>query len=121
MRFHRGLKVRTVKSEQEAQDWTEEALATRRWGVVGKITSISNRHGLVYTVEHKDGSTSFYEEHELEEAGRVELYNDKGEHVITVLLSEKGEEEYAAGNNDLSSGELVDVILDVKGLSKCEF
>jgi hypothetical protein len=59
-------KVKTVKPEHESDDWTPEALQSRKWGVTGRIKHIHNGHGLCYTVRHDDGTEGAYDPNELE-------------------------------------------------------
>jgi len=63
-----GQRVRTIKCEPQATDWTAAALLSRKWGVEGTVVKEHNSHGLTFEVEHEDGSIGHYEEHELEEA-----------------------------------------------------
>jgi len=61
--------VRTRKPAKESNDWTPKAKETRRWGVEGKVIDYSDANGLrivaSYHVDHKDGTTAFYERREL--------------------------------------------------------
>jgi hypothetical protein len=57
--------VVTSKANPEVDDWTEETLAQRRWGVVGKVITHSDAHGLCYKVRHQDGSVAWYDSAEL--------------------------------------------------------
>lgn len=59
-----GTQVLTTE-DAGADDWTEEALADRKWGVKGTIIDRSDSHGLCYCVKHEDGSTAWYEPAEL--------------------------------------------------------
>lgn len=60
------VRVETVKPDVEASDWMPEALAARRWGVTGLVVGHHDSHGLVYEVEHDDGTRACYERRELE-------------------------------------------------------
>jgi hypothetical protein len=64
-RFEIGSAVVTVQPETESTDWTGEALASRKWGVIGTIEHEHNSHGLCYRVRHSDGSVGYYEPREL--------------------------------------------------------
>ena len=61
-----GTKIQTVKQAVEAEDWTQEALASRKWGVTGTVIAHSDSHGLYYEVRHDDGTIGWYEPQELE-------------------------------------------------------
>jgi len=60
-----GNWVCTLDVEPKAKDWTPEALANRRFGVLGTIIAIHDSHGLCYDVLHQ-GSVGSYEPHELQ-------------------------------------------------------
>jgi hypothetical protein len=60
-----GDRVETVRPDVESDDWTQEAMASRRWGVTGSIVREHNSHGLCYRVRHDDGSHGVYEAREL--------------------------------------------------------
>jgi len=65
--FEFGARVRTKKPEREAEDWTDEAKASRRWNVNGTVLRADTGHGLYYDVLHDDdGSCGAYEPRELE-------------------------------------------------------
>ena len=56
-----------VKTTQEnSDDWTKEALKTRRWGVRGAVIAHHDSHGLCYDVRHEDGTRGSYDPSELE-------------------------------------------------------
>jgi len=59
------LSVYTTTSKHDDQ-YTEEALPKRIWGVPGKIIGKHNSHGLCYDVLHEDGSIGTYDPDELE-------------------------------------------------------
>lgn len=68
-----GTRVITTKSrftpEEERRNFYPEAIARRRWGVLGVITNYHNSHGLYYEVVHDDdivGATSGYDPEELD-------------------------------------------------------
>ena len=121
MEFHVGQNVLTVKPEREAGDWSEAAKASRRWDAFGVITDYHNSHGLVYVVEHKDGSTGYYEEHELNDAYFVRMNDADGNHIITARLTEQGRAKRGCHEElSLWSGDF-DLILDVRAIEKCKF
>jgi len=60
-----GKAVITVRSENTADDWSDEARLHCQWGVSGKIINYSNSHGLCYRVQHEDGTTAWYDMGEL--------------------------------------------------------
>ena len=62
-----GTRVETVKPEKESTDWMPEALASRKWGVTGRVICEHDAHGLCYEVEHADKSVGVYEPRELVE------------------------------------------------------
>ena len=66
-RLPNGTKVKTVKTEPEATDWTKEALAgCRQWEITGEIIAYSDSHGLCYEVLHyRDGTSGWYNPEEL--------------------------------------------------------
>lgn len=49
-----------------ADEWTEEALIRRKWGVIGAVITYHDSHGLCYDVRHEDGSTGTYDPSEFE-------------------------------------------------------
>jgi len=61
-----GTPVQTRPVEDPSDDWTEEALSSRQWGVVGVVTRHHDSHGLTYEVKHPDESIGHYEPRELE-------------------------------------------------------
>lgn len=74
-RLANETRVRTVKPEREAGDWTKEALASRKWGTYGTVTTHHDSHGLTYEVQHLDGTTGHYEHEELAVVGE-DVYQD---------------------------------------------
>lgn len=50
----------------EISDWSADTIATRRDDATGQVVDKSDAHGLCYQVKHDDGTTSWYEPHELE-------------------------------------------------------
>lgn len=62
-----GTRVCTVKPGRESTDWTHEAKAARKWGVLGTVRARSDKHGLIFRVEHDDGTEAWYESRELQE------------------------------------------------------
>jgi hypothetical protein len=67
LRIEKGQLVKTVRGKPNATDWTPQALASRKWGILGVVAGYHDSHGLFYDVKHQDGSMGFYEPHELEE------------------------------------------------------
>lgn len=66
-RLNRCNKVRTLQlSNRTPGDWHPDAEKDCRWGVTGRITHVSDSHGVCYRVEHEDGSSAWYEPAELE-------------------------------------------------------
>ena len=64
-RIENGTRVLTVQMRRPSSDWTEEALASRQWGVTGKVVGFHDSHGLTYEVRHRDKSIGHYEPREL--------------------------------------------------------
>ena len=64
-RLKNDTEVTTVKPEQVSSDWLPEALASRQWGVQGRVVAHHDAHGLTYEVRHPDGSIGHYEPREL--------------------------------------------------------
>lgn len=60
-----GTLVKTIEDAGD-DDWTEEALANRKWGVGGRVIGYSDSHGLCYEVEHEDGTVGWYNPSEIE-------------------------------------------------------
>jgi hypothetical protein len=61
-----GCPVFTVKPENESNDWSDEAKASRKWGEFGLIVNVHNSHGLTYEVRHaSDQTIGHYEPNEL--------------------------------------------------------
>ncbi len=61
-----GTQVKTTKKSTSDGEWTEEALANRKWGVKGVIIHYHDSHGLCYEVRHEDGTVGAYEPSEFE-------------------------------------------------------
>lgn len=62
-----GTRIKTVlKEDNVAKNWVPEALASRKWDVLGTVVKTSDSHGLCYGVRHDDGSAGWYDPHELE-------------------------------------------------------
>jgi hypothetical protein len=64
--FRQGAYVRTRLIRTESTDWSPEALRLRRFGVTGVVVDFSDSHGLIFAVQHRDGSIAYYEPQELE-------------------------------------------------------
>lgn len=60
-----GTRVQTIKPDKVSSDWEKEALKHRRWNVSGHVLKHSDSHGLIYEVEHADGTKGWYESREL--------------------------------------------------------
>lgn len=57
-----GTKIRTYKPNWDRRrDWTDDAWAKRRWGVIGIIEAHHDSHGLYYDVRHEDGTMAGYD------------------------------------------------------------
>lgn len=69
------MRVATVKPDVEASDWMPEARAARRWGVTGLVVGHHDSHGLVYVVEHDDGTRGCYERRELEVVVGIPMFD----------------------------------------------
>ena len=67
VRLEKGTLVETIiDPDKIADDWTPEALETRRSGVKGKIVAIHDSHGLCYDVEYDDDHfIGSFEPHEI--------------------------------------------------------
>ena len=61
-----GTKITTTEANPEVDDWTEEALQSRQWGVRGVVLTHHDSHGLCYEVQHKDGSVGHYDPSEID-------------------------------------------------------
>lgn len=59
--INHGTLVATTQENSEVDDWSEEALASRQWGVKGKVVNHHDGHGLSYEVEHPDGTIGHYD------------------------------------------------------------
>jgi hypothetical protein len=62
----RGTKVVTTEANPEIDDWTEDALPKRRWGVKGTVIMHHDSHGLCYEVQHEDGTIGCYDPSEFQ-------------------------------------------------------
>ncbi|OHA78765.1 MAG: hypothetical protein A2V96_01345 [Candidatus Yonathbacteria bacterium RBG_16_43_6] len=56
-----GTLVKTTQENPDVTGWTPEALASRQWGVDGKVVTHHDAHGLSYEVKHPDGSIGYYD------------------------------------------------------------
>lgn len=65
MSFELGQRVLTVECDDVADDWTAEAIASRKWGFTGEIVQVSDAHGECFQVTHNDGTSGWYEAQEL--------------------------------------------------------
>lgn len=65
MSYDMGQRVLTVEADDVSDDWTKEALASRKWGVTGEIVNVSDSHGECFQVLHGDGTYGWYEAQEL--------------------------------------------------------
>ena len=61
-----GTRVRTLEPKTDPRVWAKEALAERKWDVLGTITMHHDSHGLCYDVCHDDGTQGCYEPDEFE-------------------------------------------------------
>lgn len=63
-----GTRVRTTQiNEDMVGEWSDEALASKQWGVTGEIVAHHDSHGLSYEVRHDgDGSIGHYDPSEFE-------------------------------------------------------
>lgn len=57
-----GTRVVTTEANPEIDDWNEEVLHDRQWGV----------HGLCYEVRHEDGTVGHYDPSELRRGLQIE-------------------------------------------------
>ncbi|MEK7640643.1 MAG: hypothetical protein AAB389_01455 [Patescibacteria group bacterium] len=61
-----GTHVRTTQVNlSKLKEWTNEALAQRKWGIKGKVIGHHDSHGLCYDVLHEDGTEGCYDPSEL--------------------------------------------------------
>lgn len=60
-----GVRVKTQKPHEESDDWTKDALESRKWDMLGEIISHHDAHGFTYEVKHEDGTIGHYEPREL--------------------------------------------------------
>lgn len=59
--------VKTVGPRTQDREWSEEALASRRWGIMGEVRHHTDSHGLCYQVWHQDNnSMGWYAPQEIE-------------------------------------------------------
>lgn len=59
-------RIRTQDIGVSTSGWTPEAIAARRFGVVGRVLACQSGHGMTYSVVHdNDGSIGYYEPAEL--------------------------------------------------------
>ena len=64
-----GTEVVTTEANDSVIGWTEEALASRKWGMAGFVIDHHDSHGLSYVVRHQDDhSVGHYDPSELEVA-----------------------------------------------------
>lgn len=56
-----GTPVKTTRKKTADGEWTPEALASRKWGVFGRIIMHHDSHGLCYDVRHDDGTQGCYD------------------------------------------------------------
>jgi hypothetical protein len=61
-----GTRVITTGPNPDVDDWTDEALKKRRWGVSGSIIKHHDSHGLCYEVMHDDGTIGCYDPSEFQ-------------------------------------------------------
>jgi len=64
-----GTRVITTQCNPDINDWSEEALATRQWGVLGSVIKHHDSHGLCYAILHADGTTGYYDPTEFRALG----------------------------------------------------
>lgn len=60
-----GIRVKTLGPKNDDQ-YTENALKSRKWGVAGEIVDVHNSHGLCYDVKHDNGTIGTYDPDEFE-------------------------------------------------------
>jgi hypothetical protein len=67
-----GTEVVTVEIENPSSDWSENALASRRFGIPGMVIGHHDSHGLCYAIAHfrsgmqgGDSFISYYDPEEL--------------------------------------------------------
>lgn len=58
--------VRTTRENPDVFDWTEEAKASRQWGVQGVVVNYHYSHGLSCEVRHPDRTIGHYDPSEIE-------------------------------------------------------
>jgi len=63
-----GTSVKTTQENPKISGWSQFALASRQWGVEGRIVTHHDRHGLSYEVIHPDETIGHYDPTELEVA-----------------------------------------------------
>ena len=65
--IHPGTRVRTTEPNMALRrEWTEEAWAGKKWGVLGTVITHHDSHGLCYDVRHADGTRGSYDPSEFE-------------------------------------------------------
>lgn len=81
-----GAHVKTVKPAVESGDWAEDAKKLRRWGANGYVVDRSDRHGVVYKVEHEDDkTTAWYERRELQQLDVYEYTYEERKEMIAKM------------------------------------
>lgn len=89
-----GTLVRTTNPNPEIDDWTDEALAKRKWNVWGIVITHHDSHGLCYDVRHEDGTEGSYDPSEIEILD-VETYahilklSDEDKKILTNFLDKE--------------------------------
>ncbi len=62
-----GTEVVTTQPNTALTGWTEAAISSRRWGILGLVINHHDSHGLSYEVKHVDDkSIGHYDPTELE-------------------------------------------------------
>jgi len=79
-----GTLVKTTE-DTGCDDWTREALASRKWGVRGMVITHHDSHGLCYEVKHEDGTVGYYDPSEIEVVKSINL--DELQEEMEKLLS----------------------------------
>lgn len=57
--------ITTTENPEIRAEFSNEAIAERKWGVQGSIIEHSDSHGLCYKVQHDDGTVAWYDLSEL--------------------------------------------------------
>ncbi len=66
-RLSTGTRVKTTHLNREKQEeWSEEGLASKQWGVKGTVIAVHDSQGLYYDVRHADGTVGCYDESEFQ-------------------------------------------------------